>query len=506
MEFRDSSCEPVAGPEQAAVGRSFSAGDVILTCEPWVWAFNSAAYKDHCANCFQEKQGLRTCSGCQLHRYCSKACQVSDWKKEHKLECAMLKKVGSNMALISLSAGSVEYFGARTFDLVAKIANKIKLNVTMDLGDQGTLSAAEIFGLLPANPSSNDGAEPTQESLAESATALGISLSEYWTYHQTGGYNAVSVYDIPENHFPFVLAIYPEAPVEAMTPVCWDVNATINFSGRRMIIVATQDIPNYTGLHDLRHNRLMRDPFSRPLLERRDVFKLTYRRPCTCRKCTKEFDAETNPLKCMTPECREPIPSDRRALAPCPQCGAINTDQLVKLMRFTEKCDTLWRNRVDERQQVLQNVEYFKDVKAETFLHPDAHIRYIYSYNRYLDFFEEGRCEEGWKLAQEMVNCLRNIHPKYDIAFGSKIAAIGIRALEAVRKMVLRTPLAQRKRLQPLVTAMCPVARSYCKEAEDLYIHVLGPDFAAAVVGRERFAELEDTISTLQLALNGNYR
>ncbi|XP_055352550.1 uncharacterized protein LOC129598595 [Paramacrobiotus metropolitanus] len=499
----DSIRETVAVAEQDVVGRSFSAGDVILTCEPWVWAFDRAAYKDYCANCFLEKEGLQTCSRCQLHRYCSKACQVSDWKREHKLECAILREVGGRMAIKRLKdqpAGPFQFCFSATDDLVAKIANKIRLNLTMDLGHRGTLSAADIFALLPLNPSAGGGVESTDES----ATTLS---SDLLTYHYTGGYNAVPIYDFRDDRqYPFAVAIYPQAPIRAMTPVCWDVNVTLNFRGRRLIIVATQDIPNYTGLHDLRHNRMMRDAFSRPLLERRDVFKALHGRLCTCRKCTKEFDAAINPLKCVTPECQEPIPSDRRALAPCPQCGAVNGVQLVKLRRFTDQCDTLWRSGLDEIFRMFEIEKNFKEVKAETFLHPDAHIRYVYSLNRYQDYFDEGRYEEGWKMVQEMVNCLRTIHPKYEVAFAVKAASIGIAVLTVIKEKVLNTPPKQRKRLRSVATAIYPVARSYCKEAEDLHNHVFGPDSAGAALAREWSAELEGLICSLQAALDGDQR
>ncbi|XP_055332462.1 N-lysine methyltransferase SMYD2-B-like [Paramacrobiotus metropolitanus] len=508
MESTDTISEPVDG--ERIVSRSFSAGDVILTCEPWIWVFDRAAYKDHCAHCFLKKQGLRTCSGCQLHRYCSKACQVSDWKMEHKLECAMLKTLGGSMAMMDVTTGTgrTKFYGGRAFDLIAKISNKIKLNVTMDLGDQGTLSAVDIFHSLPEQPSwPRVGAVTTDERVDDSALDLGISPSEFVDYNRIGAYNAMPLRDLREDRdrqYPFALAIYPQAPFRAMTPVCWDVNVTLNFNGRRLIIVATEDIPNCTGLHDLRHNRMMTDPFSRPLVERQDVFKMFYGYPCPCRKCTKEFDAETNPLKCITPECREPIPSDNRALAPCPRCGAVNSDQLEKFMRFTEKCEALWRDNVAEMEQTLENVRHFKEVQAETFLHPNAHIRYVYSYNRYLDYLNDGRFEEGWKLAQEMVACLKKVHPKYDVALAAKIASIGCMAVSAVKKKVLSTPLKKRKRLQPFVTAMCPVARSYCKEAEDLYISVLGADSAGADIGREWCADVDDRISSLQAAVNGD--
>lgn len=49
-------------------------------------AYNGAA----CANCIAPSPDLVTCSACKLAKYCSKACQKSNWKK-HKTVCKILQ-------------------------------------------------------------------------------------------------------------------------------------------------------------------------------------------------------------------------------------------------------------------------------------------------------------------------------------------------------------------------------------------------------------------------------
>ncbi|XP_055353866.1 histone-lysine N-methyltransferase SMYD3-like [Paramacrobiotus metropolitanus] len=117
--------------------RSFTAGDVVSCCEPLVWVLDSSAYETRCAYCLQKSQELRTCSGCKLHRYCSVACQSADWKLEHKLECVLLKTATGR-------------------DIIAKLANKIKLNVMMDIPGMGRKSAKDLLSMLPVNPAQSE--------------------------------------------------------------------------------------------------------------------------------------------------------------------------------------------------------------------------------------------------------------------------------------------------------------------------------------------------------------
>ena len=40
-----------------------------------------------CAQCEMWGEKYKKCSGCHLLHYCSKICQIIDWKKHHKKEC-----------------------------------------------------------------------------------------------------------------------------------------------------------------------------------------------------------------------------------------------------------------------------------------------------------------------------------------------------------------------------------------------------------------------------------
>ena len=57
-----------------------------------------------CFSCGKEQlaqQLLLKCAKCKVAAYCSKECQVADWKKKHKLACASYARVGADTMITS---------------------------------------------------------------------------------------------------------------------------------------------------------------------------------------------------------------------------------------------------------------------------------------------------------------------------------------------------------------------------------------------------------------------
>ncbi|XP_055344237.1 histone-lysine N-methyltransferase SMYD3-like [Paramacrobiotus metropolitanus] len=241
----------------------FSAGDRIMSCDPMVWMLERSAYKTHCAYCLQTSPGLRTCSGCQLHRYCNSACQVADWKVEHKLECALLKEIGRQdpidvaelmrglpgcptSARFSVPADTLYV----VFDLIPKVANKIEKNATMDVPGMGRKSVRDLLLSMPSNPVQPDIELLIQRELAAGATE--VPPMDFITYCGILSHNSVKIHDSLNPSAPIGRALYPQAPRGRMTPVCWDANVALNCRGRRLVIHAMEDIPRFTGLQDFK--------------------------------------------------------------------------------------------------------------------------------------------------------------------------------------------------------------------------------------------------------------
>lgn len=73
--------------------------DVLYIKVPFVAVLDTARLEDTCSGCFGKKQfendqiELKGCTGCQVVRYCDKACQAKDWKFAHSLECPIFRKL-----------------------------------------------------------------------------------------------------------------------------------------------------------------------------------------------------------------------------------------------------------------------------------------------------------------------------------------------------------------------------------------------------------------------------
>ena len=44
-------------------------------------------YVWRCESCGSDYEKIKTCSRCGIYRYCSRGCQKTDWKKQHKQQC-----------------------------------------------------------------------------------------------------------------------------------------------------------------------------------------------------------------------------------------------------------------------------------------------------------------------------------------------------------------------------------------------------------------------------------
>ncbi|XP_055352826.1 histone-lysine N-methyltransferase SMYD3-like [Paramacrobiotus metropolitanus] len=466
--------------------RSFKPGDVVMCCEPLVWVLDSNTYKTRCAHCLHASQELRTCSGCKLHRYCSVECQSTDWKLEHKLECALLKNATG--AKWETAPGSTNSTAQQVLkiprELVAKLANKIKLNLTIDVPGLGRKSVKELWEMLPSHPKLGQ-ENTTRQIAAIEDPPLGITLPEMVEYYVNIQHNAMPIMDAAKGKGHIGMAVYPPASPRLMTPVCWDKNVVLNFRGRRLVIHAVEEIPNYTGLKDLRFDYI-REPYHQTRAERRAVFEKFYGYPCTCRKCTRQYEADINPLKCITAGCANRIPSDNRALQPCTDCGALNYERLMAYVQFMVQHEVT-KARCPEEYLPAVLLELCKELDAAGILHPDAHIRYICGWEWPRKLYNENRFEDGWKMMQEMIVFVRNIYPKYEHFRAVVLVIAGVSTATALKKRVMeqigQLSAAETKDLKTLSDQAFSVILDYCSEANEIFTLLFGDGSREAIKG-----------------------
>ncbi|TFL01321.1 hypothetical protein BDV98DRAFT_567901 [Pterulicium gracile] len=49
--------------------------------------------KDRCVTCHVQQDGLKCCQKCRSAPYCSRECQVADWKDRKKAWCVHIQRV-----------------------------------------------------------------------------------------------------------------------------------------------------------------------------------------------------------------------------------------------------------------------------------------------------------------------------------------------------------------------------------------------------------------------------
>ncbi|XP_055344236.1 uncharacterized protein LOC129592269 [Paramacrobiotus metropolitanus] len=425
--------------------RCLLAGELLMSCDPMVWILERSAYKTHCAYCWQESMDLRTCSGCQ----------VADWKGEHKLECALLKENDSVDLDHLLDELKAEPAGSRPSDtdlesrrgripvlslvlgLTTKLTNKIKKNTMIDIPGMGSKSVKDLVLMMSENP-----LQPNMDRLMRknlSTGAVDIGTMGYMNYCGLITYNGVAIYDYDALTLRpcarIGLALYPQAPLGRMTPVCWDINVVLNRRGRQLLIHAVEDIPHFTGLRDLRYNHL-EESFRMTRAERQAKLEKLRRHRCSCSKCTEAYDADINPLKCVTVGCINGIPSDSRALEACSECGAVNGERLAQFRRYMDQYDTI-SSRCPEEYHLAMIMHLYKEMDAAGILQPNAHFRYVCGWEVAQGFYDNNRFEDGWKMMQGFAACARKVCPKYADFRAALLISVSQFTAEALEKHVL---------------------------------------------------------------------
>ena len=78
--------------------KTWQAGHKIFEEGPYDIAVLSKFAETTCHNCLElarPDRKLMKCGGCGWMRYCNQTCQVSHWKKVHKIECKIIKVINS---------------------------------------------------------------------------------------------------------------------------------------------------------------------------------------------------------------------------------------------------------------------------------------------------------------------------------------------------------------------------------------------------------------------------
>ncbi|XP_055328544.1 uncharacterized protein LOC129581466 [Paramacrobiotus metropolitanus] len=497
---------------QGPAVRSFAAGDVVLRCEPLVWVLKSHAYETRCAYCLRKSQKLSICADCKLHSYCNRACQRADWKLEHKLECELLMTTsGNDMAALRdcgpLGIGS-EYSLDMPRLLIAKLVNKIKSNKMITVPGMDPQSVKDFVLTLPADPKQSTIASnlsPTKF-VSESSKSIKIPAADFLAYYGLVNYNALPIYDaLLMVSQPIGLAVYPVTP-RHMTLVCWDMNALLHYHGRQLVIHAAEDIPQYSGLQDLRYNAFQ-EPFRLARAERRAEFEQRHGYPCTCRRCTPEYEAEINPLRCVTSGCTNSIPSDDRAMQACVECGAINADRLRQFREFLQQHDRIVASFPEDRNRPMLN-QLCEKMDAAGIIQSDAHIRFVCGRELPHKYFDENRLEEGVQMVKDLMRCVRKIYPAYGVFRARLLMCAGLNVVTPLYKRMLdsglnKLPPPAISQLKASAATVWALNTDYCSEAWSILVKLFGAQSQEVQEGNEVYKQAVAQLAHIQQTLDG---
>ncbi|XP_055349296.1 uncharacterized protein LOC129596131 [Paramacrobiotus metropolitanus] len=377
-------------------------------------------------------------------------------------------------------------------ELVIKMANKVRLNTMVNLPGKGVRPARELVEMLPQHPAYQDKKSMQKRmGLPDVEPLSGVAVLDILTYHAIVACNTETIYNTVSGTAPIGFAVYPVKPQRLMTAVCWDVNVVINFRGRCMVIHATEDIPVYNGMKDLRFSNLRQQFFSTRDERRGNFEKSTGGHPCTCRKCTEKYDAEINMLKCVTAGCSSRIPSDRRAMEACTDCGAVNGERLKEFRRYMQRFASIKASYpAQPKITKAQGMLLCEEMDAAGILQPDAHFRFVCGWELPRKYFLEDRFEDGWKMTQEVVACMRSIYPKYETYGAVLLTLATMHAAEALEKHVVdrvkKLPKPAKKQLEKLSSEAFRVLIEYCQAALHIMTVVYGEESEEAEIANNQ--------------------
>ncbi|XP_055347499.1 uncharacterized protein LOC129594738 [Paramacrobiotus metropolitanus] len=507
-----------------AAPRPIAAGEIVAQSEAWVWSFHWDKHQMLCAHCFKFSDHLlATCSKCKLYYYCGAKCLKDSWKKEHNLECDMLKRLRERFSgarisdLKNVCPASGQDLGIWTNEIILlKILNKIQRKADDHLPGAGTKKTTiEILDALPyksefgKTKKSDLGLYKTlhalmAECLGVPVESMLVSVKEMRDYHQKVFYSSAAMNSFEAAYpFPFGAGIFPTVNHRQLTPVCSDSNVTLTFHGRFIKIMAIDDIPEYRGLQDCRSYGHIRRPLGRTAKQRQDLFRKHFNKSCECRKCSSEYDADINPLKCSTTGCAERIPSDERALNPCSQCGAINGQQLQAFRRLSRKQEKVFTEHLaaknDNFHEALPlRIRLLKELDDSGLVHPEAHLRYVYGWDAADQYTQQKRFPEAWELYAALVPCVRTVFPEYHLQRAQHLQNAGIHchAWFTIESMLVSPN--DRARFLSHFEDVLPTALDFLQESSRIYAKVYGSDSTMVKTVREQLNNIEDDIRLLK--------
>lgn len=105
--------------------KDFEVGDVVASQWPYAAVLFNDNVSHFCSRCFQPGSDLRRCARSKFARYCSKTCQLEDWKDGYRYECELLTECAPRIPPASIRlAARVVWKRMREMEILSSDENE----------------------------------------------------------------------------------------------------------------------------------------------------------------------------------------------------------------------------------------------------------------------------------------------------------------------------------------------------------------------------------------------
>ncbi|KAK8803213.1 hypothetical protein WA158_000907 [Blastocystis sp. Blastoise] len=369
--------------------KNFKAGDTILTGYPFSYRINDENRDQRCHFCYKVCPSLKLCGKCRQVGYCSRECQIADWKN-HKQECPILcehKDISLDQDMFNVFKIVVNIINERNGDIsnqeeIAKIDNEYIKGSYKDISL--LCSHSDLFN--------------EDEEIYRSKCKMLLSLfteEQKSTFHLTEDFIFTIYLYLFTNHFEIMddmdsssiaIGFYPSLSLfnHSCAPNVYRYNHgnAMNIQAIRKIQKGEEICVNYTTLYSP-------TPIRKQNLQKFKHFD------CMCPRCSivnNPEDVRINKRKCISikeeegKEIRcggvcEPVYIDNYTMPKewkCEKCGDVHTEEEYK-NKFEDSIQFL-----DKKEEAVDTIEsiikILKNFLTDTNYQIESYTMKYYSY------------------------------------------------------------------------------------------------------------------------------
>uniref|UniRef100_A0A914WUL5 MYND-type domain-containing protein n=1 Tax=Plectus sambesii TaxID=2011161 RepID=A0A914WUL5_9BILA len=384
--------------------------------EPFAYLVNNANVETFCSYCLRTPEGskLSKCGGCDFARYCNKDCQRLAWK-DHKPECARLKKSFPNLPLTEV------LFLSRLMDRVAFLEkNGDRYGWEKDRKWSELLTHEEE--IKEDKPKYAHFEKIYSKTLAYHGEDKMIPKEQFFIIFCKAAINSHSIHTNAGTEVGMALDLGVSQYDHSCRPNC-----TLIFDGFRACL---RPLTPDTNASDAKTSFISYIDVGRSRYQRRRDLKSKWYFDCQCSRCLDTDDDILTAIKCSTPGCDEPLitteDSEPMYIA-CPKCkNTTEPDVVAKAQEFMRSLPGRFVfNATQEEVNIVEDLL----TKAKSMLHP-KNIYFCRLQTAYLQMAGE---QDALLVTPETQ---KQVYENYRLCFPKADRHIGYQLLHLVKSLI----------------------------------------------------------------------